>query len=181
MRPPLIVKMSIVKNLWVWMLHTTTRSSTAKNTLIKDTFEHLIAIKTLDIIKDEVILNKVQQAILGWPSAKRMHLICTLLDYPKSKQNQCGKAKGLLGLYHGWFDMEAESTLWICAIKSASQNSRVASISQFPKCGKKLISIKVCDKVAILQLFWQRYFDEGLLHCVVRSRSREKCTKKYRF
>ena len=47
------------------MLHTTTRSSTAKNTLIKDTFEHLIAIKTLDIIKDEVIFNKVHEAILG--------------------------------------------------------------------------------------------------------------------
>ena len=47
------------------MLHTTTRSSTAKNTLIKDTFEPALGIKTLDIIKDEVILNKVQQAILG--------------------------------------------------------------------------------------------------------------------
>ena len=47
------------------MLHNTIRSSTTKNTSISDTFEHLIAIKTLDIIKDEVILNKVQQSILG--------------------------------------------------------------------------------------------------------------------
>ena len=47
------------------MLSNTTRSSTAKNTLIQDTFELALAIKTLDIIEDDLNITKVYQTKCG--------------------------------------------------------------------------------------------------------------------